>query len=292
MILPNLILPIRANRYWEESGIDTLEKCHDKQRFLQYPDKIEYRYNSRGFRDAEWPNNLQSAIWCIGDSFTAGIGTTYEHTWPQKLSTITGRRIVNVSMDGASNNWIAQRVLEISQHINPENIVIMWSYVERREKLIKEIANKILQKFYNDIKDSNWPACPDINEFNTLPIKIRQELASDHLISPHMRISSDLESIEIVNLDELRIVQVVEDISVHLDNFKNCINLLKDVKSNLIYSFIPDFAEKNHQLEYVDACYHNRIIPLFDKLDLGRDGHHFDRMTSQWVAEQITPLLI
>jgi len=291
MLLPNLVLPIRANQCWQESGIDTLAKCHNKQRFLQYPDKIEYRYNSRGFRDQEWPDDLKSAIWCIGDSFTSGIGTSYEHIWPQKLSSITERRIVNVSMDGASNNWIAQRVLEISEHINPDNIVVMWSYVERREKPIEEIANKFLLKFYENAKDSSWPTCPDMDKFNTLPYTIRQELASEHSIGPHLRISTNLKSIEIINLDELRIVQVVEDNSVHLDNFKNCINLLKDIKSNLIYSFIPEFAEAEHQVDYVDACCYNQVIPVFDKLDLARDGHHFDRITSQWVAEQAAPLL-
>lgn len=290
MLLPNLILPIRANQCWKESGIDTLEKCHNKQRFLQYPGKIEYRYNSRGFRDAEWPDDLRSAVWCVGDSFTAGIGTSYEHIWPQKLSTITGCRIVNVSMDGASNNWIAQRVLEIAEHINPANIVAMWSYVERREKPIEEIANKFLLNFYQDIKDPSWPSCPDIGKFNALPLAIRQELAKDH-VGQHIRISSNLESIEIINLDELRIVQTVEDNSVHLSNFKSCINLLKDVNSNLVYSFIPEFAEAEHQAEYIDACQPNKIIPLFNKLDLARDGHHFDRITSQWVAEQVAPLL-
>jgi len=268
MLLPNLVLPIRANQCWQESGIDTLAKCHNKQRFLQYPDKIEYRYNSRGFRDQEWPDDLKSAIWCIGDSFTSGIGTSYEHIWPQKLSSITERRIVNVSMDGASNN-----------------------YVERREKPIEEIANKFLLKFYENAKDSSWPTCPDMDKFNTLPYTIRQELASEHSIGPHLRISTNLKSIEIINLDELRIVQVVEDNSVHLDNFKNCINLLKDIKSNLIYSFIPEFAEAEHQVDYVDACCYNQVIPVFDKLDLARDGHHFDRITSQWVAEQAAPLL-
>ena len=291
MLLPNLVLPIRANQCWQESGIDTLAKCHNKQRFLQYPDKIEYRYNSRGFRDAEWPDDLKSAIWCIGDSFTSGIGTSYEHIWPQKLSALTGRRIVNVSMDGASNNWIAQRVLEISEHINPANIVVMWSYVERRENPIEEIANKFLLNFYQDIKDLSWPPCPDINKFNTLPLAIRQELAKDH-VSQHIRISSDLESIEIINLDELRIIQTVEDNSVHLGNFKSCINLLRDVNSNLIYSFIPEFAEAEHQAEYVDACQTKQVIPLFDKLDLARDGHHFDRITSKWMAEQVAPLLM
>ena len=291
MILPNLILVIRANCCWTESGIDTLSRCRDKKRFHAYPDRVEYRYNSRGFRDAEWPEDLKSAIWCVGDSFTAGIGSAYENIWPQKLSALTGRRTVNVAMDGASNNWIAQRVKEISEHINPDNIVVMWSSVERREKPVDESRNKFFQQFYNDVKDPSWPTCPTADEFNTLPLVIRQELAKDHSIGLHLRISEDLESVEVINLDELRIVQLIAEQDEHMSNFENCVNLLKDVKSNLICSFIPDFAEEIYQDDYVKACCYGQMLPKVKKLDLARDGHHFDKITSQWIAEQIVPLL-
>ena len=36
-------------------------------------------------------------------------------------------------MDGASNDWIAGRVLEINKEICPDIIVTQWSYLHRRE---------------------------------------------------------------------------------------------------------------------------------------------------------------
>ena len=55
MILPDFILPSRQNQVWDESGLDSYAACLDKKHFKSYPHKVEYRYNSRGFRDTEWP---------------------------------------------------------------------------------------------------------------------------------------------------------------------------------------------------------------------------------------------
>ena len=136
MILSDLFLASRINQHWFTSGIDSIKDCLNRQHFLNYPHKVEYHYNSRGFRDAEWPETikeLQNAIWCVGDSFTVGIGSPYEFTWPQVLSKATGRRCINVSMDGASNTWISRRARQIIHEINPTHMVVLWSYIHRRE---------------------------------------------------------------------------------------------------------------------------------------------------------------
>ena len=136
MILPDLIIPTRVHQRWQYSGIDSLEYCHDKKHFLEYPYPVDYRFNSRGFRDTEWPESLQElqdAAWCVGDSFTVGLGQPYAHIWPQVLSRRLNRRTINVSMDGASNDWIYRRALQIHQEINPRLMIVMWSYTHRRE---------------------------------------------------------------------------------------------------------------------------------------------------------------
>ena len=88
MILPDLILKSRVNMQCNESGIDSYKKCLDRDHFKNFPHAVEYRYNTRGFRDLEWPDDhqeLKNAIWCVGDSFTVGIGSPFRHTWPQVL---------------------------------------------------------------------------------------------------------------------------------------------------------------------------------------------------------------
>ena len=133
VILPEFVLSSRVDQHWNYSGIDSIQQCFDIEHFKTYPHKISYDYNSRGFRDEEWPDDLSNAIWCFGDSFTVGIGCPREHTWTYLLKKQTNRPTINVSMDGASNQWIARKCLAIIQEINPKTIVIQWSYTHRRE---------------------------------------------------------------------------------------------------------------------------------------------------------------
>jgi hypothetical protein len=114
------------------SGIDTLSKCRDKKHYLSFPKKISYKYNSKGFRDEEWPVDMSDVIWCVGDSFTVGIGQPYEETWPYLLGKTLGKRCINLGEDGCSNDTMALRIQEICKLHSPKLIVVMWSYLARR----------------------------------------------------------------------------------------------------------------------------------------------------------------
>jgi len=129
----------------KNSGIDTLEKCLDKDHFLSYTKDISYRYNSRGFRDSEWPEDLSDVVWCVGDSFTVGIGQPFEETWPQVLESKLGKRCINVGEDGCSNDTMSLRIQEICKLHSPKLIVVMWSYLHRRR-----INNKNVHHDVND----------------------------------------------------------------------------------------------------------------------------------------------
>ena len=131
MILPGFVLPSRIGQIDQYSGIDSPKHCVDQAHFKSYPHAIEYRYNSRGYRDQEWPDDLTHAVWCLGDSFTSGIGSPLEHTWPYLLQQISGRECINVSMDGASNTWILQKANELLDQLQPDAIVLHLSYLHR-----------------------------------------------------------------------------------------------------------------------------------------------------------------
>jgi len=137
MILPDFYLETRKNCIWQKSGIDSPSLCRDKSHFKNYPHRVVYDYNSRGFRDSEWPNTmdeLRQAIWCVGDSFTVGIGSPLENTWVHMLQKITGRRCINISLDGASNEWITRKTLDIINVIDPVTpIMIQYSFWHRWE---------------------------------------------------------------------------------------------------------------------------------------------------------------
>jgi hypothetical protein len=116
----------------KNSGMDTLEECFDKDHYQSYTKDVSYRYNSRGFRDNEWPEDLSDAIWCVGDSFTVGIGQPFEETWPHLLGKRLGKKCLNIGEDGCANDTIALRIQEICKLHSPKFVVVMWSYLARR----------------------------------------------------------------------------------------------------------------------------------------------------------------
>jgi hypothetical protein len=141
MILPNLVLPSFVNQRLKYSGIDSHEENTDNKHFLNYPYEVSYEYNSRGFRGPEWPSDLNDVCWCVGDSFTAGLGTPYNHTWHQVLASKLNINTINVSLDGASNTWIARKIIDILE-TKPKNIIVQWSYAHRRELKIPRLSDE------------------------------------------------------------------------------------------------------------------------------------------------------
>jgi hypothetical protein len=279
MILPDFVLPSRINQLWEYSGIDSLEHCLDAKHFKQYAHAITYNYNSRGFRDQEWPekdDDLKNAIWCIGDSFTVGIGSPIEHIWPGLLHKQTGQRTINVSMDGASNNWISRKAVDILQIVNPKYIVIHWSYSNRREADWQIIHNARWKQWYQDIKDPSWPEYE--TDINRLPDRIQQEI----LAWPQ---KPDAVNDEDLRLHYIEGATAMDDLNTTI----SCIDTVHQASKNtkVIHSFIPEFCQKSHNIQQHLIQKQITYIPEFSRLDLARDGHHYDIKTSQYFVNQI-----
>jgi hypothetical protein len=281
MILPDFILPSRVNQRWEYSGMDSVDLCKDQTHFKQYPHAISYQYNSRGFRDQEWPNSideLKNAIWCVGDSFTVGLGSPLEHTWPWLLQNQTRRRVINISMDGASNNWIARRTAIIQQQIAPKNIVVMWSYVHRREHKNSKLDDEQRRLHLDDSSDIedilNLKQCIEAVENNNviqLAIPFYLPFLDVQASWGPLR-APDWPALVPGTLDELRALP--EFIQSEL---KNRFNSWTEFESLIELNNTRALVQKN-------------VIQV-NNLDLARDGHHFDIITAQWVVEQIVNIL-
>ena len=170
-VLSRINLPIHYT-----SGIDCLESCLNKKHFQNYPKSITYQYNSNGFRDTEWPKNFSDVIWCVGDSFTVGIGQPHEETWPAVLEKKTGTRCLNLGEDGCSNDTIALRAQEICKFYKPKLIVVMWSYLSRRR------INGVDVQY----DDNNFGVANDLTNF-AKNLKMVNELPVDsiHLLVPN-----------------------------------------------------------------------------------------------------------
>ena len=124
----------RSFKRLDYNGMDSIDECINRTHFLNYNKNISYVYNSRGFRDNEWPIDIENKIWCIGDSFTEGLGQPINETWPKILEQCLNETCINVSENGCSNDLMALRVDYIKKNFNPKCIIIMWSYFWRRYK--------------------------------------------------------------------------------------------------------------------------------------------------------------
>jgi hypothetical protein len=284
MILPELVILSRVNQTFAESGLDSLTQCPDKDHFINYPYKVEYCYNSRGFRDQEWPesiDDLQNSIWCIGDSFTAGIGSPLLHTWPQVLQQNIKKRVINVSMDGASNEWIARRTLDIANRIQPKHIIIMWSYFHRREdpdsrltdearriEYAKTTANDDIENFLNCINQVKRNTQSQIIHFCIPGVVAVVDQVSDITRSWNNFKGDDWPQNPPVTIEEMEKLPnwVIRELKYKFNYY----NKLKDLLSTL---------ESADVVSKINGLY----IPVL-QIDRARDYHHFDLLTSQQVA--------
>ena len=281
MILPDFILPSRVNQVWDNSGIDSLDRCGDKQHFKKYTDKVFYHYNSRGFRDTEWPDDLSSAVWCFGDSFTVGLGTPFEYIWAQQLGQALNCRTINVSMDGASNQWIARKVHKVIEEIAPKVIVIQWSYIHRAElsntKLNDEDRRTHINSSHVDDNNKLWGI------FIDLVHGIEQNKQQTKVI--HSFIPDFAENNNILNTWEKIKGPDWPAIPKSLTEFNNLPAGIVDELKNFfkLHKTFENYYRLYDGLEYV---------PEITRIDLARDGHHYDRLTAQTFIDAVRELLL
>lgn len=283
-VLPDLVISNRCNQRFDYVGLDSLAFCRNKKHFLNYNYEISYVFNSRGFRDHDWPDSideLKQAVWCIGDSCTVGIGQPWQHTWTQVLSTKVQQRIINVSLEGASNDWISRRAKDIMTRIGPSHMIVMWSHIERREAS-KDQWWKIT---YNNIRGSNWPECNTISEIELLPSHIKLEIVNKHNVAlpfnptgigDEKLISQDLK----LNDDD------------NFTNWKKCVDNVAEY-NNIIHTAVPNFSGIEPKLRF--WTYLQQVTSKHSKpvkaIDIARDGFHFDILTSKNLVDDIIKLL-
>lgn len=288
-MLDDLYLPSRCNQHWQYSGIDSPEHCRDKTHFAQYPFAVDYRYNNRGFRDQEWPNSveeLQQAIWCVGDSFTVGLGQPFEHIWPQMLQQVLRQRTINVSMDGASNSWIARRARQILTEVQPRVMIIMWSYACRTESsdhTAHDEARRLAisgNKNYHDVIS----LCQHIDFFACYPkCKIVQCVVPGGLLDVNVQILTRIwNNIRdpswplIPPVDHREYGALPQSIINELANF---------------FKIDQDIRDLITCLEFYQKFSKTAFLGEIQRLDIARDGHHFDHITTQALVSRVSQLL-
>lgn len=301
-ILSNFVWWSQKNFQGTQSDIDSLDRCANVEHFKKFPWPVVYNHNSRGYRDAEWPTTveeLQQSIWCFGDSFTVGYGSPREHTWTFLLQQSLQRRCINISLNGASNDWIVRKIKDLLTQIVPDTIVIHWSYTHRRELPdfdLSSIANMYWKEFYKKVQAPGWPKNVNLNDFYTLDPDIQQEITQVHYTPEVDRFNFDTVCEGMYDADRL-IHYSDEEVQQDTDHMIKCVKETEQLANQcgikLIHSFVPQFAPDD-QVDIITQHMKEsgtKFVPMFPRLDLARDGHHYDILTSNALVDQIISAL-
>ena len=290
MLMPDLVLPSRVNQHWHMSGMDNPRYCNSKTHWYQYPYEVEYCYNSRGFRDQDWPIEFHNTIWCLGDSFTVGIGSPVQHTWWYQLGMLTQQRVINISMDGASNQWISRKACDILNSGLCDTMVIQWSYTHRRERTDREnVVDLRWKRFYRDIQDTSWPMCPHWTQRDSLPVNIFEEIQQDPAFAQVSEIPDEDLRIDIPDRE------AVLDPEHNTLDFLQCLQRVEQCQgsSEIVHTFIPSWSDDTNIVKHQQAWPHSRKwLPEIQRQDWARDYHHYDILTAQQVAQDIKNKLL
>jgi hypothetical protein len=112
--------------------------------------QINYRYNSHGFRTAEFDHTFDVA--CFGCSFTMGTGIHNKDTWPEQLSALTGMTTANLGHAGSSNDTAFRFAAHYLKFLKPRYAI--WLQTDRhRVELLDDHVPMSLNILAGDTKN-------------------------------------------------------------------------------------------------------------------------------------------
>jgi hypothetical protein len=132
-LLQTIKIPYYANLRCTSLGLDSLDHCFDKKRYATYPDRINYVFNEIGYRHTTINHYRGNEILAIGDSFTLGLGVNHSDCWSYCLENMLDYPVLNFSLNGASNDWMARKIKDLLKVFKPRCVIVHYSFSHRRE---------------------------------------------------------------------------------------------------------------------------------------------------------------
>lgn len=297
-MLSDLAVPIYRSMRPPRLGMDTLLHCRSKTHYLRWRDTITYEFNSRGFRDREWPQDVSNVTWCVGDSETMGLGLAIDQTWPRQLEQISGQPSIMIAMLGAGNEWIRDAASTILHSQPSAQIILHWSFLWRRmlslnDPTVVAAINREWQQTWHIISDPSWPACDHYQDFDHLPLEFRQRCAKEFPAPGEIfRFDGANNTLRLVphSVDHLRVWRRTTwqpgDDAEDLELMLSCIAALP-AQHNVRHSWIPDAMTPDQQQKVLDFCQQTqrRAVPPQAVQDWARDGFHAGPRTAHGLAQ-------
>jgi hypothetical protein len=139
---------LQSNKTMEFNSTDNQDLYIENKKKLgnewyYYNKKIEYKYNSWGYRCKEFDDLNDDYILTFGCSFTEGIGLHRSDMWTTKLGKKTGLDVFNLGMGGTGVDFQFYNTTLIHNYILKKNkppklVIYQWPFEHRTTYLFKE----------------------------------------------------------------------------------------------------------------------------------------------------------
>lgn len=126
-------IPFYANLQTDILGMDNKQYCLNAELFDACP-LITYQFNQVGFRTHSIDKFDPNAVLVLGDSFTLGLGVNSADRFSDIIEQRIKHQVLNFSLNGASNDWIARKLQQLLTVFQPRAIVVHYTFSHRRER--------------------------------------------------------------------------------------------------------------------------------------------------------------
>lgn len=107
---------------------------HTDDIYLKSNTDITYKWNTYGFRSDEFVDDDRDSIIAIGDSFTMGLGSAVEHTWPEVLRTkFSDTKLYNLGLAVCSTDYVVRAIAKTIDVLRPRAVFVLWPAYSQRE---------------------------------------------------------------------------------------------------------------------------------------------------------------